>query len=55
MIENNNYDFDSNNQDDMIFNGSDYQHSIDDFNVVECDVNDLDTMDFDNNEVFYEW
>jgi len=51
----NDYDFDTNNQDDIIFNGSDNEHSIDEFNIINCDVNDLDTMDFENNEVYYEF
>ncbi len=50
-----NYDFDSNNQDDIIFNGADDMHSIDEFNDINCDMNDLDIMDFDNNEVYCEW
>lgn len=51
---NNEYDFDINNQDDVIFNGVNSNHSIDEFNVVNCDMNDLDNMDFENNEVDYE-
>lgn len=52
----NNYDFDSNNQDDVIFNGVDATHSIDEFNVVFENISDtLDVVDFDNEEVFYEW
>ena len=43
---NTDYDFDSNNQDDIIFNGVDGTHSIDEFNDLECDVNDLDNLDY---------
>jgi len=51
----NDYDFDSNNQDDIIFNGVNSNHSIDEFNVIDCAINDLDTMDYENNEVYYEF
>jgi len=52
---NSDYDFDSNNQDDVIFNGAMTDHSINDFQQIQSDVNDLDTLDYENNEVYYEW
>jgi hypothetical protein len=44
-VHNNDFDFDTNNQDDIIFNGSDNEHSLDEFNIINCDVNDLDLLD----------
>jgi hypothetical protein len=53
---NKDYDFDSNNQDDVIFNGVDGIHSIDEFNIVFESLSDtLDVVDLENNEVYYEW
>jgi hypothetical protein len=45
----NDYDFDTNNQDDIIFNGSDNEHSIDEFNVVDCSLDYLDLLDGNDN------
>jgi hypothetical protein len=45
----NDFDFDTNNQDDIIFNGSDNEHSIDEFNVVDCNLDDLDLLDGNDN------
>jgi hypothetical protein len=45
----NDFDFDANEQDDKIFNGGDTDHSIDEFNVVNCAMDDLDLLDGNDN------
>lgn len=40
------YDFDNNELDNTILNGADNNHSINEFNNVDCDVSDLDNLDF---------
>ena len=51
MSINTNYDFDNNNQDDVIFNGVDSIHSIDEFNVVFESLSD--TFDVSDNDDDY--
>ena len=55
MSINTNYDFDSNEQDDAIFNGVNINHSINEFNNIDCDMTDLDAMDFEFKEIFNEY
>jgi len=45
------YDFDNNNQDNLILNGADVEHNLDEFNDVDCDLNDLDNLDFSDEQL----